>query len=99
MKSLARKMKDRLKLLLLANNFRISRTTDSSRLKDFFSAIKPVKTNHDLIRVGGDSDGGYLIPDDLGNIDICFSPGVSYLANFELDLMKRGIRCFLADHS
>jgi hypothetical protein len=97
--SLARKMKDRLKLLLLANNFHVSRTTDSSRLKEFFRALRPVRTNHDLIRLGGDGDGGYLIPNDLESIDICFSPGVSDLANFELDLIRRGIKCFLADHS
>jgi hypothetical protein len=49
--------------------------------------------------MGGDSDGGYLIPDDLDGVDVCFSPGVSSVADFELDLTRRGIKCFLADYA
>jgi hypothetical protein len=107
MESLARKVrhrlqtsvKQRLQKLLLANNFRITRTTENSRLKQFFSDIKPVRTNHELIRLGGNNDGGYLVPNDLEGIEVCFSPGVSDLADFERDLIKRGIKCFLADYS
>jgi hypothetical protein len=44
-------------------------------------------------------DGGYLIPDDIDNIEVCFSPGVGKIADFELDLASRGIKCFLADYS
>jgi hypothetical protein len=51
------------------------------------------------MRVGGDGDGGYLIPDDLNGIEGCFSPGVSDLANFEVDLLALGFPCFLADNS
>jgi len=66
---------------------------------DLLSSLKPIKTNHKLIRIGGDGDGGYLIPNDLIGIDICFSPGVSKVADFENDLTKKGIKCFLADFS
>ena len=53
-----------------------------------------------LIRVGGDGDGGYLIPDDLAGVEHCFSPGVGEEASFEKALMRRGVRsCFLADYS
>jgi len=41
-------------------------------VEQFFNLVKPVKTNHDLIRVGGQVDGGYLIPDDLEGIETCF---------------------------
>jgi hypothetical protein len=99
MGSFVRIMKDRLKSLLLANSIRIGRTTDGPRLKEFFKAVKPVRTDRDLIRIGGQSDGGYLVPDDLENVEICFSPGVSVIADFEQDLVSRGIKCFLADHS
>jgi hypothetical protein len=58
-----------------------------------------VRTNHDLIRIGGQGDGGYLVPNDLEHISACFSPGVAKVADFELDLANRGIKCFLADHS
>jgi len=47
----------------------------------------------------GDSDGGYLIPDDLENVEFCFSADVAFTADFENDLTTRGINCFLADYS
>lgn len=63
---------------------------------DFRAAIAPV----DLIRIGGEGDGGYLVPDDLDGIGHCFSPGVSVTADFEEHIARRyGIRSFLADAS
>ncbi len=53
----------------------------------------------ELIRCGGEDDGGYLIPNDLEQIIALFSPGVDYSAKFELDIANRGIRSFLADYS
>lgn len=84
---------------LLKRRLRLARTTDYAHLEQFFKAIKPVTTNHELIRIGGVADGGYLVPNDLQNIEICFSPGVSVISNFEDDLAGRGIECFLADYS
>ena len=72
---------------------------DMSRLEQFFSMVKPVTTNHDLIRIGGETDGGYLIPDDLEGVETCFSPGVAVTASFETEIAGRGIKCFLADYS
>ena len=42
-----------------------------------------------LIRVGGDKDGGYLLPDDLSGIKACFSPGVNNFKNFEDELLEK----------
>lgn len=67
--------------------------------KKLAKALQPVKTKYDLIRVGGDNDGGYLLPDDLSGITECFSPGVDVTATFEQDLLSRGIRSHLADAS
>lgn len=65
-------------------------------LGDFRSMLVPVE----LIRVGGASDGGYLIPDDLDGVRNCFSPGVDVKATFESELAQtRGIRSFMADAS
>lgn len=88
-----------LKSLLLSQNKLLCKTTDVAVVKDFISALKPVTTNHNLIRIGGKGDGGYLVPDDLNNINGCFSPGVCEVANFELEFANRGIKCFLADYS
>lgn len=49
--------------------------------------------------MGGDHDGGYLIPDDLEGISACFSPGVDETSAFELDCSKRGMDLFLSDAS
>jgi len=77
----------------------VSKTTDPARLKSFFRSVQPVTTNVPLIRIGGEGDGGYLVPDDFEGVKTCFSPGVSDVANFELNLADRGISCFLADAS
>lgn len=64
-----------------------------SRFRDNFVPVE-------LIRVGGDGDGGYLMPDILDRIDVCFSPGVSDVANFEQALSQRyGIQSYMADAS
>jgi len=70
-----------------------------NQLKDLIQSIKPVTTNFELIRVGGDNDGGYLVPNDLEGITACFSPGVDVTASFEKDLLGRGIKSHLADAS
>jgi hypothetical protein len=53
----------------------------------------------DLTRVGGNTDGGYLIPDDLEGIEYCFSPGVDVSSSFENQLADQQIKSFLADYS
>jgi hypothetical protein len=69
------------------------------KLRRLLSRIAPITTDHPLIRLGSETDGGYLVPDDLQGIGACFSPGVSSCADFERDLNARGIKCFLADYS
>jgi hypothetical protein len=83
----------------LSINIYLSKTTPHSNLLSFLTSLKPIKTNHELIRIGGDGDGGYLVPNDFEGIDTCFSPGVSTNSNFENDLTKKEIQCFLADFS
>jgi hypothetical protein len=61
--------------------------------------IRPVATEHALIRLGPLGDGGYLVPDDLDGVDACFSPGVGLVSGFESDCAERGMQVFLADAS
>ena len=70
-----------------------------NQLKELIQTIRPVKTKFELIRIGGNNDGGYLIPDDLHSITTCFSPGVDVTASFEQDLLSMGVRSHLADAS
>lgn len=85
--------------MLLRRQRSIVPTTNPLSLRNFLKMVHPVATNHPLIRLGCDGDGGYLVPDDLEGIAACFSPGVSTVADFELSLAERGIPCYLADYS
>ena len=77
-----------------------ARSTTETRLKKFIETLRPVTCSKKLIRIGLGSDGGYLVPDDLVGIAACFSPGVSDVADFEIDLERRfGIPSYLADFS
>lgn len=78
----------------------IAAATPPATLAALLARLHPVPCGHELIRVGSAHDGGYLIPDDLGGIAMCFSPGVSTNADFETDLFQRsGIPSALADGS
>ena len=85
--------------MLLRRQRSIVPTTSPLLLRNFLKMVQPVATNHPLIRLGCEGDGGYLVPDDLEGIAACFSPGVSTVADFELSLAERGIPCYLADYS
>lgn len=92
-------MTQKLRSLLLKNNQKIAAVTNQEKLSSFFHQIRPVTTNHKLIRLGRRADGGYLVPDDLGDVSACYSPGVDVMCEFEMDLTKKGIPCYLADAS
>jgi len=78
----------------------ITNITSEKRLRKFISQFYPHSVGLDLVRLGGDADGGYLVPDDLAGLTACFSPGVSDVAGFELALAEGyGVMCHLADAS
>ncbi|WP_430906518.1 FkbM family methyltransferase [Maribacter sp. 2-571] len=73
---------------------------DRDKLDNFLKKTYPIKTQLDLIRVGSDNDAGYLIPNDLEEIGLCFSPGVDFSASFEKELFdKYYIKSYLCDYS
>jgi hypothetical protein len=76
-----------------------SNPTQSTALKGFFQMCRPIQTEFELVRVGPQYDGGYLIPNDLQDLVACFSPGVGDIVGFELDMLARGIPCYLLDAS
>jgi hypothetical protein len=99
MNQVMKNFRDVLGNYLLSKNIRISQTVNQSLLEEFFKKIRPIDSGHQLIRLGGEDDGGYLVPDDLEGIGACFSPGVSDVANFELAFANRGVKSYLADYS
>lgn len=77
----------------------LARASGRREVEAFLGTLRPVETGYGLVRMGGEGDGGYLVPDDLEGIEACFSPGVANTASFELDMARRGIPSFMADYS
>ncbi len=75
------------------------RSPDKKRILLLIKKLKPIETQFELIRLGGEGDGGYLVPDDLGEIEACYSPGVGNSVSFEKDCADRGMKIYLADAS
>jgi hypothetical protein len=73
--------------------------TPAERVGALIQRLHPVRCDRELIRLGPDSDGGYLAPNDLDGVEVCFSPGVSDVAGFEHDCAERGMMVFMADAS
>jgi len=84
---------------LLNKNIFTSKKTPNNKVRELLSLIKPRKLNIDHVRIGGNNDGGYLVPNDLKGINYCFSPGVGNIAKFEEEISQRNIKSFLADYS
>lgn len=77
----------------------VAQSTPEAELLRLIQRLRPMRTEHPLVRLGAEGDGGYLVPDDLEGVVACFSPGVAREASFERALLARGARCFLADAS
>ena len=88
-----------LKESLLKLGLNVSFLTSSELIDEFLRKCYPVTTNIELIRIGENTDGGYLVPNDLDGIEACFSPGVAETASFEIEMARRGIKSYLADYS
>ena len=76
-----------------------TRLTNNQTIQELLNHLRPMKCDKELIRMGPQGDGGYLIPNDLKNIKACFSPGVDQISGFELDCANRGMQVFMADFS
>jgi hypothetical protein len=83
----------------LGRTFQMKRIIKEEDFYKFLDLITSSQSQVPLIRVGGEGDGGYLVPDLLGEIDLCYSPGVGNTINFELDLLGMGIPSYLTDAS
>jgi len=76
-----------------------TRLTDKATLQALMRKLFPVSPGIQLIRLGPEDDGGYLVPNDLIGIEACFSPGVGDICGFEKDCAALGMKVFLADGS
>ena len=62
---------------------KVEKYVNYNKVRDFLELLRPVTTEFELMRVGSEEDGGYLIPDDLQGVVALFSPGVAKSATFE----------------
>jgi hypothetical protein len=97
--SLSHRSSRALSALMLRFGFVRLQATDRTERDELLHALRPVRTQYPLIRLGPPGDGGYLVPDDLDGITACFSPGVGAISSFEEECARRGMRVFLADGS
>ena len=90
----------KIKQLAFKNHVLMERLGSAEHIKNFINRFKEKYVAIHLTRIGGNGDGGYLLPNNFDGIQYCFSPGVDYTAAFELELSQRfKIKSFLADAS
>jgi hypothetical protein len=93
-------IKTRLQRLAFKRGIIVNKTVSPNELENFISRFRSKYVPIELVRIGGDGDGGYLLPNNFNSIKYCFSPGVDYTAKFETELSKKyGIKSFMADAS
>jgi len=61
--------------------------------------ISPISTNKTPIRIGGLSDGGYILLEELLTGTINYSFGVGNVSSFEKDMASRGYTNYMYDHT
>ena len=69
-------------------NLYIEKKTQKNDILRVLKKLLPFKIEHNLMRLGENNDGGYLIPDDLKGIKHCYTVGVGKLTKFEKDLYE-----------
>lgn len=84
------------KKIIAARNL-LKPASNTKELQSFLKKLYPLSVNKELIRLGPEGDGGYLLPDDLVGIQACFSPGIGFSSEFEKECAQRGMKVFLAD--
>ena len=85
--------------LFLSAGFFSGKSLSKNEIGNVLNKIRPVTSDHELVRVGSAGDGGYLLPKDFDGISAVFSPGVADVAEFESHFIALGIPCFLVDHT
>jgi hypothetical protein len=92
-------VKQLLRRAAMSQGYTLGPKVEDTDVLELIRRLRPRNCGSPLMRVGGNGDGGYLIPDDLEGVEYCFSPGVNDSAAFEAELADRHIRSFLADYS
>jgi hypothetical protein len=93
-------IKSIIKKILFKIGINIEKITNLNDIEIFISRFRDNYKSVELVRIGGDSDGGYLVPNILNDIKYCFSAGVGPVSAFEKHLSADyKIQSFMADAS
>ena len=84
---------------LNSTEYILEKKQSRTKVVELIQKLTPYKTDKELIRIGPEKDGGYLVPNDLEGIKACFSPGVSDESGFEKNCHKLGMEIYMADAS
>lgn len=99
-RNLKTRIKDKIIFEAFKKHFWIEETNSKAELENFIKRFKENYISCELIRVGAEGDGGYLLPNILKDIRYCYSPGVNDNMSFEEELSaKYNIKSFMADAS
>ncbi|MCX6432196.1 MAG: hypothetical protein NTX29_05230 [Actinobacteria bacterium] len=91
-------LRERVERQLYVGGMVLQRATPADLLRSTLDMLRPKSGVTSLRRVGGQGDGGYLIPDDLEGIRLLLSPGVAESRTFEDELFSSdGIPAVLCD--
>ena len=74
-----------------------TRREDYRAVENAFNMLQPYSTQYDEIRVGGDGDGGYVIPLVSQEWDVLISPGVGASSMFEMSIASPKTKVILID--
>jgi hypothetical protein len=78
-----------------AGSFEIQRRT-----LEVMRLLKPYKAkNHQKARFGSANDGGYIMIDDLSDINAAFSFGIEQNASWDVSIADRGVPVYQFDHT
>ena len=88
------------KKILFKLGFNVEKISNQNEIELFILKFKENYKSTELIRIGGNGDGGYLVPNILEKVKFCFSAGVGDISNFEKELsQKYQIKSFMTDAS
>jgi hypothetical protein len=73
---------------------------NQGEIRQALSLLTPLKAvGIEKSRVGNAHDGGYILLDDLGRVNIVYSLGVGREVAFDLQMAERGCEVFMYDHT
>ena len=93
-------MKSLVKKALRSLNYSMSACVSSTQLNNVLERLTPTWGVTNMVRLGSDGDGGYVLSSDISAGTVCVSGGVDVNVDFEVDLWEKfGVVCHCYDAS